>query len=74
MEHRYHEYAFTIEGMTEADAAGLMNLILDYVEKHNYEMGGGYRLTSDADYPWFLHCLERLTNWLVKTWKGAHRD
>lgn len=68
---RYQEFAFVVEGMSEAQADELQALILDYLEERGLEMGGGCRTTTDADYPWFLIPIERAAHWLVQAWKAV---
>jgi hypothetical protein len=46
----YADFAFVVEDMSYEDAEMLMSEILTFVELYHMKMGGGFRMTTDADY------------------------
>jgi hypothetical protein len=47
----YQDFSFVVEQMTDAQAKILMDYIVAFVEARGLTMGGGFRPTTDADYP-----------------------
>jgi len=48
---QYADFSFVIENMTYGQAEELMDIIIAAASMASYEIGGGFRMTTDADYP-----------------------